>query len=134
MDEATRFKSSGSRIARQRRGSLAYLSGHAAEKSVANLYLAKGRTIAATNWRGKGGEIDIIAREGDCVVFIEVKKADSHDLAAQRLGQGQIARLYQAAAEFLSGEPAGELTESRFDVALVDAMGRIEILENAIAA
>lgn len=124
----------GGVVARRRRGQLAYLSGHAAEKAVATLYAAKGGVIAARNWRGKGGEIDIIAREGDCVVFIEVKKAASHALAAERLRQSQIGRLYIAAAEFLSGEPSGELTEARFDVALVDAMGRVEILENAIAA
>jgi putative endonuclease len=124
----------GKMTARQHRGRCSNLSGHAAEKSVADLYTAKGRTIAAMNWRGKGGEIDIIARDGERVVFIEVKKAASHALAAERLGRNQIARLYQAAAEFLSDEPAGELTEARFDVALVDALGRIEILENAIAA
>ena len=44
-----------------------------------------------------------------------------------------MARIYAAAEEFLGGEPTGQLTESRFDVALVDAMGRIEVLENAFA-
>ena len=45
-----------------------------------------------------------------------------------------MARIYGAASEFLAGEPAGQLTEVRFDVALVDAVGRIEVLENAYAA
>ena len=38
------------------------------------------------------------------------------------------------ATEFVGGEPAGQLTEMRFDVALVDGQGRIEIIENALAA
>ena len=39
-----------------------------------------------------------------------------------------------AATEFLAGEPKGQLTDVRFDVALVDDKGRIEVLENAFAA
>ena len=45
-----------------------------------------------------------------------------------------MARIYASAADFLSGEPDGQLTPSRFDVALVDGTGRIEILENAFTA
>jgi putative endonuclease len=45
-----------------------------------------------------------------------------------------MARIYAAAAEFLAGEPNGALTPARFDVALVDGFGRIEVLENAFAA
>ena len=68
------------------------------------------------------------------VIFIEVKQSRSHDGAVEHLTQRQFARIYRAAAEFLGGEPAGELTEVRFDVALVDGTGRIEIIENAYHA
>lgn len=90
--------------------------------------------ITARRWRGQGGEIDIVARDGEGVIFIEVKAARTHARAAERLGRAQQLRIYEAAAEFLAGEPRGSLTEARFDVALVDATGRIEILENAFAA
>lgn len=116
------------------RGRLNNLAGHAAEQAVARVYRGLGGEIAEMNWRGKAGEIDIIARDRDCVIFIEVKKSSTLEAAAYRLGQRQISRLMLAAAEFLGGEPKGELTEARFDVALVDAIGRIEILENALAA
>ena len=43
-----------------------------------------------------------------------------------------MARLCAAAAEFVGGEPSGQDTEMRFDVALVDGAGRIDIMENAI--
>jgi putative endonuclease len=46
----------------------------------------------------------------------------------------QMARIASAAAEFLGHEPQGQLTPARFDVALVDACGSVEILENAFAA
>ncbi|MFT4151595.1 MAG: YraN family protein [Paracoccaceae bacterium] len=115
-------------------GARSYHGGQAAEESVAQLYARSGRPIAARRWRGRSGEIDIIAREGERVVFIEVKSSATHARAAERLSLRQQARIYGAAAEFLGREPKGSLTEARFDVALVDATGRIEILENAFAA
>jgi putative endonuclease len=115
-------------------GLVSYHAGLAAEGMVARHYLDSGRTIAAQRWRGQGGEIDLVARDGAQVIFIEVKKSDTHARAAEALSARQMARIYSAAEEFLGGEPLGQLTEARFDVALVDAMGRIEVLENAFAA
>lgn len=115
-------------------GLVGYLSGLAAEGAVERHYESAGRPIAARRWRGQWGEIDLIAREGDTVVFIEVKKAATHARAAERLGDRQVRRIWAAASEFLDGEPRRSLTDVRFDVALVDAMGRIEIRENAYAA
>ena len=76
----------------------------------------------------------VIARDGAEVIFIEVKQSSTHALAAEHLSARQMARIYASASEFLSSEPAGQMTESRFDVALVNAAGQIEILENAFAA
>lgn len=115
-------------------GLVSYRAGLAAEAAVAQLYARSGRAIAATRWRGSAGEIDLIARDGAEVIFIEVKKSRSHAEAAEHLSQRQMARIYASASEFLAGEPTGQNTEARFDVALVDAVGRIEILENAFAA
>ena len=111
-----------------------YLAGQVAEEAVARIYDRSGRAIAARRWRGEAGEIDLIAREGAEVIFIEVKKSTSHAAAAERLSRRQMARIWGAASEFLAGEPAGQLTPSRFDVALVDVHGRVEIIENAFAA
>lgn len=115
-------------------GLTSYHAGLAAENSVERLYSHAGRTIAARRWRGQSGEIDLIARDGAEVIFIEVKKSATHALAAEHLTPRQMARIYQTAAEFLGGEPMGQNTAARFDVALVDAHGRIEVLENAFAA
>jgi putative endonuclease len=112
-------------------GARSFHAGLAAEDQVARHYIDKGHQIAARRWRGQAGEIDLIARDGAIVIFIEVKQSSSHRIAAEHLTQHQFARIYAAAAEFLGGEPAGELTEARFDVALVDGTGRIDIIENA---
>lgn len=115
-------------------GARSYHAGFSAEEQVAQLYDRAGHTICARRWRGSAGEIDLIARDGAQVIFIEVKQSKTHARAAEHLSPRQIARIYGAASEFLAGEPAGQLTEVRFDVALVDAVGRIEVLENAYAA
>lgn len=119
---------------RQDRGRMAHLSGAAAEDAVARAYERRGCTIARRRWRGAGGEIDLIVRKGAAVIFVEVKSARDFATAAERLGARQMQRLYLAASEFLEGEPAGQLTEARFDVALVDAQGAYRIIENAFGA
>jgi putative endonuclease len=115
-------------------GLVSHRAGLAAEESVARHYCDAGHAIAAARWRSAGGEIDLIARDGAEVIFIEVKKAATHAAAAQRLTRRQMDRLCHSAALFLDGEPRGQLTPMRFDVALVDAQGRIDIIENAFAA
>jgi putative endonuclease len=112
---------------------VAHLSGISAEGAVARHYAAAGYTLAQSRWRGAGGEIDLILRGRETIVFVEVKKARSHAEAAGRLLPAKIARIHAAAAEFLAGEPLGELTPSRVDAALVDAGGRVEIIENILA-
>ncbi len=114
-------------------GARSYHAGLAAESSVIRQYVAAGLTLAAHRWRGQSGEIDVIARDGDTVVFIEVKQSKTHALAAEHLTAHQFGRIYRAAEEFVAGEPRGSLTEVRFDVALVDGQGVIEIRENAYA-
>lgn len=116
------------------RGKVAHEAGKAAESCVEHVYLRGGREILARRWRGAGGEIDLVARDGAEIIFIEVKKSDSHAHAAEHLRPAQMARLCAAASEFIASEPMGQLTPMRFDVALVDACGRIEIVENAFAA
>ena len=113
---------------------MSWHAGRAAETAVAHHYRAQGRIIAAERWRGRGGEIDLIAREGGKVIFIEVKHSATHAAAAERLSARQMARIHDAASEFLAGEPMGQLTEAQFDVALVDGTGRIAVIENAFAA
>ena len=113
-------------------GAMSYHGGLAAEAQVEAQYLAAGKSVAARRWRGKAGEIDLIFRSGAALIFVEVKQADTHDIAAQRLSAAQKTRIWAAASEFLAGEPGGQDTDVQFDEALVDRLGRIEIIENAI--
>jgi len=112
-------------------GLVSYHAGLAAEGSVERHYASAGHEIARRRWRGSGGEIDLITRDGDGLIFIEVKKSKSFARAAERVSRRQMRRIYASASEFLAGEPNGQDTEVRFDVALVNAVGQIQVIENA---
>lgn len=117
---------------RHQRGVVSHLAGLSAEQQVAALYQRTGLRIAAQRWRGRyGGEIDLVARLGDTVIFIEVKKSRTHVGAAARVSLRQMKRIWVSAEEFISVLPEAANLNMRFDVALVDGAGKIEILENA---
>jgi putative endonuclease len=118
---------------RKARGLTNYLAGHAAEASVARHYEGRGIVICARNWRGTSGEVDLIGRDGDVVVFVEVKHSRTHDLAASHIGAAQVRRIFACVDEYVANEPKGLLTDVRIDLALVDGTGRIDIVENAFA-
>lgn len=48
-------------------------TGRHAEEETCNVLRAMGYLIVARNWRSRQGEIDIVARDGDVLVFVEVK-------------------------------------------------------------
>jgi putative endonuclease len=52
-------------------------------ENVATIHLeATGYVILTRNWRGVGGEIDLVARDGETVVFVEVKTRRGRDFGA----------------------------------------------------
>lgn len=109
-------------------GKTSHLAGQAAERLAADAYLAQGYRLLESRWRGPGGEVDLIFDAGDLVVFVEVKKARTHDVAATRIGPRQIARIAGSAEAFALGRPGPP--SIRLDAALVDAQGRVRIVEN----
>ncbi|KIC32680.1 YraN family protein [Leisingera sp. ANG-S5] len=118
--------------ARQHRGARAHLAGEAAEEIVARHYENRGYSVAERRWRGAGGEIDLILRGPDGLVFVEVKHSATIAGAALRISPRQAERIYASAGQYLENEPLGQLTPVRFDAALVDGTGAVEIIENAI--
>lgn len=114
------------------KGARAYLAGLAAEEQVERRYLAQGCQLAARRWRGSIGEIDLIFRQGDLLIFVEVKQSASFATAAEHLTAAQQQRIWRTASEYLADEPGGQDSLVRLDVALVDGQGRIEVIEQAI--
>ena len=113
------------------RGAMAYQAGASAEMRISTDYERRGFPVVQHRWRGKGGEIDLIAQDGDGLVFIEVKQSKTFDRAAAHLTAAQMRRIYASAEEYLGRMPRGSLTEVRFDVALVNGRGETRIIENA---
>lgn len=113
-------------------GQIGYHAGLHAEQQVSDFYQAEGFELAGERWRGKRGEIDLIAERDGQFVFVEVKKSKTFAQAAQRLSTRQQNRIYHAAEEFMAQRSDATLHCCRFDVALVDSHGRVEILKNAI--
>ena len=112
-------------------GAVSYHAGLAAEAQVARDYQSRGHPVCARRWRGKGGEIDLIARDGAGYIFVEVKKARDFARAVERVTRRQLQRIQAAATEFLGATATGLDTPARIDVALVNAVGEIDIIENA---
>jgi putative endonuclease len=112
---------------------MAHLAGAAAEASVAADYARRGFPIARRRFRGRSGEIDLIARDGAGFILVEVKKAATFARAAERVTRRKIERIFAAAGEFLAAEFLGMNTELRLDLAFVDAHGAISIVENVMA-
>ena len=93
--------------------------GRSAEwRAVWRLRLA-GYAIVARRYRTKMGEIDIVARRGHMLVFVEVKARAQHMVAAEALGERQLERVARAASLFLARHPRYAEYAVRFDAVLV---------------
>ncbi len=97
----------------------AFKLGLSAETQAAAFLMAKGFRIAARRWRSPAGEVDIVARRGDLLVFIEVKAREKLDDAAYSVTDRQQRRIAAAAATWLADNPADALRDIRFDVLLI---------------
>jgi putative endonuclease len=78
-----------------------------------------GYRIVARNFRSPAGEIDLVARRGDTLVFIEVKARPTHDAAAEAILPRQQARIRRAAEAFLALQPELATFSLRFDAILI---------------
>ena len=110
-------------------GLQSYIKGQAAEALVEQHYAAMGAQISDRRRRMTSAEIDLIAKDGEEHVFIEVKTSSTHDKAAQALRPAQMNRIALAAQEFMEAEGHDMLSPMRFDVALVDGQGRIDVIK-----
>jgi len=94
--------------------------GDAGEDRAARLLQSHGMTIVARNYRTRLGEIDLIARDGDVLVFVEVRlRADGRcGGAAASIGPAKQRRLAAAASAYISR--LGRPPPCRFDVVTLE--------------
>lgn len=79
----------------------------------------RGYTVLARGHKTPVGEIDIVARRGRSLIFVEVKARDSLAGAAEALLARQRRRIARAAAGYLASRPELARCQPRFDVILV---------------
>lgn len=107
--------------------------GELAETLAADFLLGQGLRITGRNYRCRYGEIDLIAREGMTVVFVEVRSRanETYGGAAASINTAKREKLIKTARHYLAG--ITPLPPCRFDaVLLTGEPPRIEWIRNAI--
>ena len=91
-------------------------------EDAAAAYLERiGMTVEERNWRIKGGEIDIIASEGDDVVLVEVKtrRSEGAGTAEEAVSPAKQRRITRLAAAYMATRGGDDREGVRFDVVTI---------------
>ena len=109
--------------------------GQKAESIAIRRLKKAGYKIVTRNYRNRIGEIDIVARDGDTLVFVEVKARRSARYGDPKhaLTRAKQRKISMVALEYLKSTGQGS-TKARFDVVAITAPAsepRIEIIKNA---
>lgn len=111
---------------RRARGRAAHAAGLRAEALAAWLLRLKLYRIVGRRVKTRLGEIDLIARRGRMLVFVEVKARGEALAAAEALSLQQRGRLARAAALYAAARPEFADFDMRFDVVLMTP-GRLPV-------
>ena len=111
--------------------------GKKSERLAAEYLKLNGYRILDTNYRARQGEIDIIARDGGVLVFVEVKARSSRHFGSAKgaVTPAKQRKISMAALEYLKRTGQTDV-RARFDVVAIDtAAGKtdIEVVKNAFA-
>ena len=105
--------------------------GARAEQVAAQYLQQNGLRLVEANFRCRFGEIDLILREGETLIFAEVRQRSSGDFggAAASIDAHKQRRLILTAQHYLATLP--RIPPCRFDAVLLDAADNIEWVKNA---
>jgi len=106
-------------------------AGRRAETLACWYLRAKGYQILSRRYKTKQGEIDIIARKGDTVVFVEVKQRATREAAEASLTDKAQTRITKTAHQFYARSPALQEMGMRFDVIFVIGKWRVQHIVDA---
>jgi putative endonuclease len=103
-----------------------------AERRAARWYRLRGYRILDTNAWLAGGELDIVARRGQTLVFCEVKSKSGSGFGdpLEMVTATKVRRMRRAAEAWLAARPDLATLAVRFDV-LVERRGRLECVREA---
>lgn len=106
--------------------------GEEAESRAAAHLVRHGLRIVERNYRTRFGEIDLIARDGETVVFVEVRQRSSTNFggAGASITAAKQRKLLRAARQYIA--QSGPLAPCRFDAILFEgAPERIRWIRDA---
>ena len=109
--------------------------GKDAEARAAQYLQAQGLQIVERNYRCRYGEVDLIARDGQTLVFVEVRARSSNAFggAAASITTAKQKKLTRTALHYLS--TAGQTPRCRFDAVLLSGDNApVEWLQDAFGA
>jgi putative endonuclease len=113
----------------------ALASGAQAESLAAAFLESNGRCVVARSVRSRFGEIDLVCRDGDTLVFVEVRlrRSPRYGGAAASITAAKRARLVAACESYLA--TLQRTPACRIDAILVDALDarRIEWMRDAVS-
>ena len=113
-------------------------TGNLGEKLAAEFIRKQGYVILQTNYRCPEGEMDIVARQKDCLVFVEVRAKRGREFGSpeESITPAKMEKLRRVAAHYC--QTHDDIPDSwRIDVVAVEIDRqnrplRIEIIENAV--
>jgi len=108
--------------------------GADAEDHISELLTEQGWDVVARNWRGGGGELDIVATRAGALRFVEVKARSRDDLHGPEMAVGprKQRKLVRAAEAYLAALET-PFDEVAFLVALVEG-DRVTLIDDAFDA
>jgi putative endonuclease len=110
--------------------------GRTGEARAAAFLAAHGLTILARNVRGPAGEIDVVALDGETVVFCEVRTRRSRGQggALESVTPAKQRQVVRVAAWFLTRHPELASRPVRFDVVAIDVYADHAVIDHVADA
>ena len=112
--------------------------GDVGEEIAARELVRRGYTVRERNWRCPEGELDIIAEQGESLVFVEVRarRGDRFGTPEESITPAKRAHLIAAAQAYLQAQSLQD-RDWRIDVVAVamsdrGQLQRVDVIENAI--
>jgi putative endonuclease len=112
--------------------------GEAGEEIAARELIRRGYTIHERNWRCPEGELDLVAEQGQSLVFVEVRtrRGKHFGTPEESITPAKRVHLISAAQAYLQAHPL-ENRDWRIDVVAVEMSSRgelirVDVIENAI--
>lgn len=112
------------------------MNGSEAEDRALHHLQKRGLKLLSRNYRCRGGELDLVMRDGDTLAVIEVRSRShpGYATAAESVDARKQRRIVLATQMFLVAHPQHDSLPVRFDVVAFDGADRLDWITAAFDA